>query len=111
MTPEEERKYLEKCHLAWATLFVDYWDLPLDSVVEDLEELTEEEQTLFASVLPRPVIPRNPDAPPCRPPKLDSRGRRLPRRYYNKLGPIKYPPGPKPEPPPDSDYKPDILDL
>ena len=63
MTPEEKRN-LEKAHFAYRNLFVDYWDLPSNSVCEELEGLTREEESIFASSIPPPIWPINPNSPP-----------------------------------------------
>ena len=68
MTPED-KKHLEKEHLAYSNLFVNYWELPYMSVVEDLEEVTEKKKRIFAHMLPHPVLPRNLDQRPFPPQK------------------------------------------
>ena len=103
----KDKKHLEREHFAWSNLFVDYWDLPYMSVVEDLEELTEEEKIIFARMLPHPVYPRNPDQRAYRPPKKDKKGRILPRRYRPNISALKLKPPPKPEPEPEPKPEPE----
>ena len=89
MTPEQ-KKYLEKAHFAYRNLFVDYWDLPTNSVCQELEGLTREEESIFASSIPPPIWPINPYKPAnSKPRKLGYRGtpcciRKRPRKTKSR---------------------------